>query len=65
MSGEYETLNNDDLHGDKRIPKYNADLTFFSDADPNLIKNWRPLTLLNCDYKIASKEMPKNQKFLG
>ena len=25
------------------------------DADPNLIKNWRPLTLLNCDYKIASK----------
>ena len=31
----------------KRIPK--------KDADPNLIKNWRPLTLLNCDYKIASK----------
>jgi len=25
------------------------------DADPNLIKNWRPLTLLNFDYKIASK----------
>jgi len=23
------------------------------DADPNLIKNWHPLTLLNCDYKIA------------
>ena len=31
----------------KLIPK--------KDADPNLIKNWRPLTLLNCDYKIASK----------
>ena len=21
----------------------------------NLLKNWRPVTLLNCDYKIASK----------
>ena len=29
MSGEYKTLNNDDLHGDKRTPKHNADLTFF------------------------------------
>ena len=25
------------------------------DAEPHLIKNWRPLTLLNCDYKIAAK----------
>ena len=25
------------------------------DADPHFIKNWRLLTLLNCDYKIASK----------
>ena len=31
----------------KLIPK--------KDADRNLIKNWRPLTLLNCDYKIATK----------
>ena len=31
----------------KLIPK--------KDADPNLIKNWRTLTQLNCDYKIASK----------
>ena len=25
------------------------------DAEPYFIKNWRPLTLLNCDYKIAAK----------
>ena len=31
----------------KLIPK--------KDADLNLIKNWRPLTLLNCNYKIATK----------
>ena len=31
----------------KLIPKRDAELT--------LMKNWRPLTLLNCDYKIASK----------
>ena len=30
IDGEYKTLNKDDLHGDKRTPKYNADLTFFS-----------------------------------
>ena len=31
----------------KLIPK--------KDADPPFIKNWRPLTFLNCDYKIATK----------
>ena len=31
----------------KLIPK--------KDADLKLIKNWRPITLLNCDYKIATK----------
>ena len=31
----------------KLIPKKEAELI--------LIKNWRPLTLLNCEYKIASK----------
>ena len=31
----------------KLIPK--------KDAEPYFIKNWRPLTLLNCDYKIAAK----------
>ena len=25
------------------------------DANLSLIENWRPLTLLNCDYKIATK----------
>ena len=27
------------------------------DAEPYFIKNWRPLTLLNCDYKIAAKSI--------
>ena len=31
----------------KLIPK--------KDAKPYYIKNWRPLTLLNCDYKLAAK----------
>ena len=30
--------------------------------DPNLIKNWRPLTLLNCDYKIATKAVANRIK---
>jgi len=38
----------------KLIPK--------KDADPNLIKNWSPLTLLNCDYKIASKAIANRIK---
>ena len=32
------------------------------DSDPVLIKNWRPWTLLNCDYKIASKAIAKRIK---
>ena len=31
----------------KLIPK--------KDAEPYYVKNWRPITLLNCDYKIAAK----------
>ena len=38
----------------KLIPK--------KDADPSLIKNWRPLTLLNCDYKIAAKSIANRLK---
>ena len=38
----------------KLIPKKDAELT--------LIKNWRPLTLLNCDYKIASKAIANRIK---
>ena len=34
----------------KLIPK--------KDAEPNLIKNWRPISLINCDYKIAVKLLP-------
>ena len=31
----------------KLIPK--------KDTEPYYVKNWRPITLLNCDYKIAAK----------
>ena len=32
------------------------------DADLNLIKNWQPLTLLNCNYKIAEKAIANRIK---
>ena len=32
------------------------------DADLNLIKNWHSLTLLNCDYKIATKAIASRIK---
>ena len=38
----------------KLIPK--------KDAEPDLIKNWRPITLLNCDYKIAAKAIANRIK---
>ena len=38
----------------KPIPK--------KDSDPILIKNWLPLTLLNYDYKIASKAIANRIK---
>ena len=38
----------------KLIPK--------KDAEPFFIKNWRPLTLLNCDYKIATKSIANHLK---
>ena len=38
----------------KLIPK--------KDAEPNLIKNWRPISLLNCDYKIAAKAIANRFK---
>ena len=40
----------------KLIPK--------KDAELNLIKNWRPLTLLNCDYKMATKAIASRMKTL-
>ena len=38
----------------KLIPK--------KDAEPDLIKNWRPISLLNCDYKIAAKAIANRFK---
>ena len=38
----------------KLIPK--------KDAEPFLIKNWRPISLLNCDYKIAAKALANRVK---
>lgn len=38
----------------KLIPK--------KDAELNLIKNWRPISLLNCDYKIAAKAIANRFK---
>ena len=38
----------------KLIPKKNA--------EPNLIKNWRPISLLNCDYKIGAKAIANRFK---
>ena len=40
----------------KLIPK--------KDADLQLIKNWRPMSLLNCDYKIATKAIAGRIKTL-
>ena len=34
-------------------------------SDPILIKTWRPLTLLNCDYKIASKATANRIKIIA
>ena len=38
----------------KLIPK--------KDAEQFRIKNWRPITLLNCDYRIASKALANRLK---
>ena len=38
----------------KLIPK--------KDAEPYCIKNWRPLILLNCDYKIATRAIANRLK---
>ena len=32
------------------------------DAKPDFIKNWRPITLLNCDYKLAAQTIANRIK---
>jgi len=38
----------------KLIPK--------KDAEPYYVKNWRPISLLNCDYKLATKVVANRLK---
>ena len=32
------------------------------DPEPDLVKNWRPITSLNCDYKVAAKAIANRLK---
>ena len=34
------------------------------DTEPYLVKNWRPVSLLNCDYKLATKAVANRLKLL-
>ena len=43
-------------------PHKSAFLIPKKDAEPYLIKNWRPISLLNCDYKIAAKAIANRFK---
>ena len=45
-----------------RYHRDEASLNLYQDADPRFIKNWRPLTLLNCDLKIATKAIANQIK---
>ena len=40
----------------KLIPK--------KDTEPYLVKNWRPVSLLNCDYKLATKAVANRLKLV-
>ena len=38
----------------------------FKKGDPHELKNWRPITLLNCDYKIMAAVLAARvQKVIG
>ena len=37
-------------------------ITLVPNKPANLLKNWRPISLLNCDYEIAAKSIANRVK---
>ena len=58
---------NDSLHkGSLSISQKRGSITLIPKGDVNLtdLKNWRPITLLNVDYKLLSKVLAKRMELL-
>ena len=53
--------------GEMSISQRRGTITFIPKEDSNLLNlaNWRPITLLNLDYKIASKAIAKRIEKVG
>ena len=45
-----------------QLPREEELLSLSQRKMPSYIKNWRPLTLLNCDYKLAAKAIANRLK---
>ena len=54
-----DALNYSHENGKRPISQRQGIIKLFQkkDAELNLVKDWRPLMLLNCDYKIATKAL--------